>query len=730
MFIIAISVPALVIGIMSMRHSTDHIIQQVDLSSNNLLAEKKYFIEQQVAEVENITNLIIGSTEYWNLMQSNADPAQQHEGMYQMINFFNKRITADSNIASIYLINRDQNYVLSNAKYSLDEFYDQVGLQRYPIGGTFAGVPRRLENNRTLDSGLEKMDIISFFRSITDLNNGSQIDVLINLHYGKFAARLQSDNNPYQMDLLVFNDRNELILNQSGIKPDEKKLKELRGSDGSSGKLTSDKTDYYYGKTYSESLRWTFVYIQPYVEMVGTAALLGDVIRSTILVVVALALGLGIFFSISLYRPLGSLVSQVRKQTSSKSEKGSDEYSIIGAAVNALFQENHTLQSRYQLAYPYLKQHSVQELLSGNVWDPDKWDSIIELLGVQFTEPYYAVAVMDLENTEITDYLLQELENLLPQWTRAHLLSVINNRQLAVVINTSLENEGVHAQFCDIQEELNRRGIELTISISPICSGLNMLGLAYQEANRQLNNKFFVGKNQLIVNETSRHVKDSEAIAYKRLQEELLEGIRSQNPDRALDLLNQFMKNMAEQARSITNIKYLSFQVSTGLLESIMDVGGKLAESMEPEHIWERIDQSDTIQELKEFLEQFLQQCIAAAGQIKQKQHMELVGKAKEFIREHYSKDLSIKDIAASVYLSPGYLSTIFKSETGTTVLDDLTKVRMEAARELLHNGEIKVTDIAQAVGYNNAQSFIRFFKKTYQMTPMEYRRSLVLFRE
>lgn len=56
------------------------------------------------------------------------------------------------------------------------------------------------------------------------------------------------------------------------------------------------------------------------------------------------------------------------------------------------------------------------------------------------------------------------------------------------------------------------------------------------------------------------------------------------------------------------------------------------------------------------------------------------------------------------------------------TVFEYITKLRMEAAKEMLGSNK-KVLDIALALGYNNVQSFFRYFKKYYKMTPIQYRR-------
>ena len=87
-------------------------------------------------------------------------------------------------------------------------------------------------------------------------------------------------------------------------------------------------------------------------------------------------------------------------------------------------------------------------------------------------------------------------------------------------------------------------------------------------------------------------------------------------------------------------------------------------------------------------------------------------------------RELSIDDVAASVFLSSGYLGIIFKEETGYTILEYITYVRMQKAGEMLRShSEWKVKDVAEQLGYNNVQSFIRFFKKYYGQTPAAYRK-------
>lgn len=92
------------------------------------------------------------------------------------------------------------------------------------------------------------------------------------------------------------------------------------------------------------------------------------------------------------------------------------------------------------------------------------------------------------------------------------------------------------------------------------------------------------------------------------------------------------------------------------------------------------------------------------------------------YVNDNYHKDISLVDIAAAFNLSAGYISVLFKKATGKNFKDYLTVRRMTAAKQLmLHNPDAKVKDIAQKVGYNNVNTFIRIFKKQEGMSPGEF---------
>ncbi|MCZ8522686.1 MULTISPECIES: AraC family transcriptional regulator [Paenibacillus] len=94
------------------------------------------------------------------------------------------------------------------------------------------------------------------------------------------------------------------------------------------------------------------------------------------------------------------------------------------------------------------------------------------------------------------------------------------------------------------------------------------------------------------------------------------------------------------------------------------------------------------------------------------------------YMRQHYDQDLRVKQIAAIVNLHPGYLQRIFKGQTGRTLTEFLTEIRMEKAKMLLLQTDIPVIDISGYVGVGSRQYFHLLFKKYTGLTPVAFRQS------
>ncbi|WP_186725498.1 helix-turn-helix domain-containing protein [Planomicrobium sp. CPCC 101110] len=108
----------------------------------------------------------------------------------------------------------------------------------------------------------------------------------------------------------------------------------------------------------------------------------------------------------------------------------------------------------------------------------------------------------------------------------------------------------------------------------------------------------------------------------------------------------------------------------------------------------------------------------------KEKVHNE-TSVAKEWILENLRENITIEKIAGQVYMNPTYFCECFKNETGETVLDYVTRSRINKARELLLTTNLKVYEISEEVGYADTKYFSKLFKKYYGELPSKYKEKL-----
>jgi AraC-like DNA-binding protein len=99
-----------------------------------------------------------------------------------------------------------------------------------------------------------------------------------------------------------------------------------------------------------------------------------------------------------------------------------------------------------------------------------------------------------------------------------------------------------------------------------------------------------------------------------------------------------------------------------------------------------------------------------------------VVDKTKEYIDEHVASPITLDKLSENVYLSPFYLSRLFKKGTGYSPIKFVIQKKMELAKELLASTDLKVNAIAYRIGYQNPYYFYRLFKKIVGVTPSEYR--------
>lgn len=102
-----------------------------------------------------------------------------------------------------------------------------------------------------------------------------------------------------------------------------------------------------------------------------------------------------------------------------------------------------------------------------------------------------------------------------------------------------------------------------------------------------------------------------------------------------------------------------------------------------------------------------------------------VITKAKAYIEEHISGELSLDQTADAVGVNPYYLSKLFKDETGSNFIDFVNENRLVKAKELLKKPELSIKEISFDCGYSDQNYFSKIFRRKFGITPTEYRNSL-----
>lgn len=100
----------------------------------------------------------------------------------------------------------------------------------------------------------------------------------------------------------------------------------------------------------------------------------------------------------------------------------------------------------------------------------------------------------------------------------------------------------------------------------------------------------------------------------------------------------------------------------------------------------------------------------------------DIIQSARKYLSEHYCEDISIVDVANHVCLSPGYFSTYFKQKTNENFVSVLKRMRLEKAKELLKNKNVKISHIPYQIGFKSYSYFTKVFQQAYGENPSDYR--------
>ena len=224
-----------------------------------------------------------------------------------------------------------------------------------------------------------------------------------------------------------------------------------------------------------------------------------------------------------------------------------------------------------------------------------------------------------------------------------------------------------------------------------------------------------------------RHAQDNLADedyqAIRTLGEETLVSLRQADPD----LVEKHVRTLFDRIEAL-HIRSMLF-VTTVCVDLLTKAIGVVKQAMPGESqleirsMLDMVAKVKTVGEMRELTMRALRgmACTMAAAETEMSR---IVKQVCQIIEREYMTNLPIPQIAERMHVSVNYLQSQFKRETGRTIRQYLTDVRVEQARRLLRKSSCKVSDVCSQVGYKDTDYFVRVFREVTGMTPNEYRKS------
>ncbi|QGQ98680.1 response regulator [Paenibacillus psychroresistens] len=273
--------------------------------------------------------------------------------------------------------------------------------------------------------------------------------------------------------------------------------------------------------------------------------------------------------------------------------------------------------------------------------------------------------------------------------------------------------------FSSINERLNTRyGKSISMGISSRGSLKNLQQL-FTEADQTLQRNLFHGRCHFLYFEDIQEYAHNKHI-YVLREKELTECIIRLDFEAARIIVDDEFARISE-LRELT-----IFQVKSICL----DLLNILIHSLGKQHVdvdTNELDHLRVMEDYKMWVLGFYNRVFSDLYSLQTTKYNTSITKAIEYLKKHYSSEISIESVAEIIGITPNYFSHLFKKETNIPFSEFLNTVRIHAAKNLLKQSNDKVYEISEKVGFQDIKYFNQVFKKIEGKSPKEYRSQVSL---
>lgn len=694
------------IAILCSVFSSKLILNNMITFHKGLIAEKRNTLDGRVNQLDETVNLMLGEENVFRLLTTDEDDYEKHTMFLRIIRHFQNICYNNSLVTGVSLVDVKRGIVITDkTKMSLEE---AGGYERYQRQSSF--LVTEGEDGKQLE----------YVKRFEPVWGEKEIYIILTVDREAFMNNLLMGGGTEMMTGYLMTNGGD-ILSLDGADSLSAEVKEQFKTQGNQvWKFRTKDQNLVLYRDRSQVSDISVLAVQDYTGLLQEADTVTRMIVIASVVMIMVASVIIYLCSLYAYKPLKQLGNRVRGLALKDGQvRVKNEYNLIEHVVTEL-------QNEKEYTMPSVVRDSIGRLVT-DAYDGERFEYLKAILHQKMAYERSVLVVTECDMAHANQLVAERFQEMIGSCGDIEGFFIDMTAVRCVgIFNTSLNYEQFLGQIGEQKQRLSDESdVCVTCCVSRGFTNWENLNLIYSETLRNLERKFFKGKNTIIY-ETAPLEAYKNEFYNKEIEKRLITYVTEGACKEAMETLGRLTENLSSYVPDIQYTRFVYFQICNNLMRSVLELGGKLPKEYNEKNVFEKVFQAESIQELERMAEQILHVCMSNFGS-RDKAYSKNVEKTIAVLKEKYMLDLSMDDVAGEIFISSGYLSIIFKEETGYTVMEYLTDIRMRKAKELLTQTPLlKVKEISERLGYNRVQSFIRYFKKYYGETPVNYRKNLV----
>ncbi|MCM3129113.1 MULTISPECIES: response regulator [unclassified Paenibacillus] len=296
---------------------------------------------------------------------------------------------------------------------------------------------------------------------------------------------------------------------------------------------------------------------------------------------------------------------------------------------------------------------------------------------------------------------------------------IITKRMLSMFSN-NIRNLLEH-----LQTEVKLEG-RLFLYTGKRVQGIASIRESYESAKQALLYKFIYDDTGIVILDDNHH----SALKYLPLEEQMYRRVMEQIEESDMESLpvtiESMFRSFQEKNYAPEAMKMNIHQCVNHAVKVLKDMGGDedRLDAWVPMTSW--YDHNLSLKAIRDLFTKFAAESALYIAELRKEQGTRGIHKIKLYIDSHFQDNISLKSIAGVFYMNPVYLGQRFKKTYGLYFNDYLLHLRIQEAKKLLRQTDLRIYEIAERVGYGNSDYFVTQFEKLMQMSPSDYRQGLL----